>query len=351
MKDATSSIVPMTTTVIIVTLNRPLFLQKCLECLRAQTVPANQVIVVDSSPGDESAKVCSTFSEVLYLRNEHGFGRMTTSRNIGLLQATGDIIAFLDDDSFADREWLSEILRCYEDPATGAAGGRAYNGTPGEKTEGLNAIGTIQPNGTITGNFAADPGRIIEVDHIMGCNMSFRREVVARLGGFREDYPGISGVREDTDMSLRVKALGCRMVFNPMAGVEHVGAPQAVGRRFDARYMFYSARNHVVMLIRNKRFWSGTTWRYFFWQTGSALKALVRGIGKAVVMSFAPVAGIVIGVFSGLTLVGRSGTNAARKDARGEQIREKLSQHGKSIELAGERVSSTAWTDAAAIRS
>jgi GT2 family glycosyltransferase len=77
-----------------------------------------------------------------------------------------------------------------------------------------------------------------------------RREVVARLGGFREDYPGISGVREDSDMCLRVKSLGYHILFNPAACADHIGAPQAKGNRFDYRYTFFGQRNHMVLLIR-----------------------------------------------------------------------------------------------------
>lgn len=241
----------MTTTVIVITLKRPDYIRRCLQCLFAQTLKSDQIIVVDASPDDLTLEVVKEFENVVYLRNPNNIGRMTTSRNIGLKHAFGDIIAFVDDDAFAAPEWLANIVSTYTDPTIGAVGGQALNNQPGELERGVDEIGRLYPDGSIAGYFAADPGKIIEVDHIMGCNMSFRKEVIAQLGGFREDYPGISGKSEDTDMSVRVKKLGYKILFNPEASVLHLGAPQLKGQRFDLRYTFFSERNHICMLMNN----------------------------------------------------------------------------------------------------
>jgi GT2 family glycosyltransferase len=87
------------------------------------------------------------------------------------------------------------------------------------------------------------------VDHGIGANMSFRRSVIARLGGFRDDYPG-TAMREDTDMFVRIKRIGGVAVFAPDAVVDHLPAPHVHGRRFDTRYKLYARRNHMVLLAR-----------------------------------------------------------------------------------------------------
>jgi GT2 family glycosyltransferase len=198
-----------------------------------------------------------------------------------LLAAIGNVVAFLDDDAYAHPAWLEHLLGSYADSAVGAVGGRALNNQPGEAETGAHEIGRLKANGTLTGYFAADPGRTIEVAHVMGCNMSFRREVLAELGGFREDYPGISGVREDTDMCLRVSRLNRRILFNPLACVDHVGAPQAKGRRFDARYMFFAVQNHCVMLQRNFGWSSPFVWRFLGVALADAAARGVRRLGGA----------------------------------------------------------------------
>lgn len=240
-----------TVTVIVVTLNRPKSVERCLDCLSNQTHSPDQVIVVDASPGRETREVVERHPDVLYLRNENGWGQMTASRNIGLLESTGEIIAFVDDDAYAADHWLEALLAAYEDPTVAAVGGQVLSPNPNARPEPIEKIGLFTKDGMIAGCFSADPGKIIEVDHIMGCNMSYRRSVLAELGGLREEYTGISGVREDTDICLRLKALNKKIVFQPRASVVHEGASQAVGRRFDFRYDRYCRRNQVYMLMRN----------------------------------------------------------------------------------------------------
>lgn len=316
----------MTTSVIIVTLNRPECVQRCLHCLLEQTPKPHQIIVVDASADNLTQNVVSEFPAVMYLRNSNGYGRMTASRNIGLKIATGDIIAFLDDDAFAHAGWLANLIATYTEECTGAVGGRALNNQPGEAKQGVGEIGQFKPNGVLTGYFAADPGQVIEVDHVMGCNMSFRREILANLGGFREDYPGISGVREDSDMCLRVKALGYKILFNPRACVDHIGAPQAKGQRFDTRYAFYGQRNHVVLLMRHlglgglglHRYLGYSLSHYGVWEFCKRLSAATVRFG-------AILAGTVLGIASGTKLLLRSGRDPVRHDADAQEIRRALS--------------------------
>jgi GT2 family glycosyltransferase len=313
----------MTSTVIVVTLNRPACVDRCLSCLIAQYRSCDQIIVVDASADTLTRDVVAKFEGVLYLRNENGFGRMTASRNIGLLHATGDIIAFVDDDAYAEPQWLVELIKTYEEggASVGAVGGRVI----GDGTDAAAGIGVIRANGTIAGNFGADPGRTIEVDHVMGCNMSFRREVLAKLGGFREDYPGISGVREDTDMLLRVRGAGYKVLFNPRAVVEHVAAPQARGRRFDWRYRYFTIHNHLVLLRRHYG-WGRRLLLYLMHEAADTAWQVCRNTVAAVVGPIVFGAGTVVGTIRALKY--KRGL-PCRTDVRAEAIRTALkANHG-----------------------
>ncbi len=175
---------------------------------------------------------------------------MATARNLGYRMTSGEVLAFIDDDAFAEPDWLEHLLPFYADPTVGAVGGRQIRRQPGELEEGVDAIGQLQPDGTITGNFAADPGRPVSVDHLLGANMSFRRSVLDRIGGIHEGYGGTC-VREETDLCLRVAHAGFRLVYTPDAVVEHLAAPYAKGKRFDLRYVYWAQKNHLIVLIRN----------------------------------------------------------------------------------------------------
>jgi GT2 family glycosyltransferase len=206
-------------------------------------------------------------------------------------------------------------------------GGRALNGQPGEENQGLEEIGRLKPNGFLSGHFAADPGSVIEVDHIIGCNMSFRRDVLARLGGFREDALGISGLCEDSDICLRVQTMGYKLRFQPAACVDHVGAPQARGRRFGIAYEFYHRRNSAIMLIRNFGL-APIVWRFPIAITGHMARELMHGLAKAGARFIASFAGLLVGVVTGISIYARDGCEPERRDAAGQAIRAALGKEG-----------------------
>lgn len=318
----------MTLTVIIPTYNRPDCVRRCLECLMAQEPGPDQIIVVDASPDTRTRDVVAEFEGVEYLRNERGAGFMTHSRNIGLTRARGEVVAFLDDDAFAHPGWTRNIVSAYSDPSVGGVGGRALNRHPDEETTGADRIGRITRAGELTGFFAADPGQIIKVDHIIGCNMSFRREVLQELGGLRDDYPGTE-LREETDLCFRVRKLGYHLLFTPYAVVDHIGAPQGKGQRFDLRYAYYAQRNHLVLLLRNFGPLAPIVWRYL----GRSL--LVHGVlefARRIAAAFARLgillAGTATGIAAGLWLALTQGTGPIRHGREAEELREKMGRDG-----------------------
>lgn len=234
-------------TVCIVTYERPEFLARCLASLQ-RNAPDTPVVVVDASRVGASS-AAAAHPGALYVHRPELAGWMTRSRNEALLHAGGDIIAFLDDDVVVSEGWRRGLLDAFaSELRPDAVAGRTRNLQPGEDEYDL-PIGRLRDDGTLTAGFAAVRDGLEIVDHGIGANMSFRREMLARLGGFRDDYPG-TAMREDTDMFLRVKRVGGVTVFAPLAVVDHLPAPHVKGRRFDTRYKLYGRRNHMVMLAR-----------------------------------------------------------------------------------------------------
>ncbi|MDQ0613768.1 GT2 family glycosyltransferase [Microbacterium sp. W4I4] len=236
-------------TVCVVTYERTAFLVRCLASLAAHAGDV-EVVVVDASARDDRAAAETAFPGAQYVHRPDLAGWMTRSRNAALLHVHGDVVAFLDDDVVISEGWQSGLLAAFAaTPAPDAVAGRTRNLQPGEETYEL-PIGRLREDGTLTAGFASLPAGPVPVDHGIGANMSFRREMIARLGGFRDDYPG-TAMREDTDMFLRVKQLGGLTVFAPDAVVDHLPAPHVKGRRFDTRYKLYGRRNHLVLLARH----------------------------------------------------------------------------------------------------
>lgn len=305
---------PATAAVLIATYNRPAYLQRCLERLERQTVAPSRVIVVDSSPDDLSEAVAGAH-DVVYLRNPLGRGHTATSRMLGVSVAgDADVIAFIDDDAYAEPDWLEQLLRRYDDPSVGGVGGRASNNQPGEETQGLDAIGMFLPDGTLTGNFAADPGEDVAVDHFLGANMSLRLAAVRAVGGIQDYYPGTC-LREESEIALRMRLAGYTMIYAPDALVEHVAGTYAKGSRFNARYSYFAQRNHFVLLGRvvgrhDPRFrrYVGVAARQWRGDLAYAVRALgrgrllgdesiVSGVGRGLTKAAATGAGIAAGLW------------------------------------------------------
>lgn len=237
----------LTASVVIPTYNRVEYIDTCLEHVRRQTVAPVDVIVVDASPDDGTQDIVGRHPWVTYVRSPHGRGTTATSRAIGLECSSGDVVVYLDDDAYPAPTWLAELLKRYGPPDVAGVGGRTDNGRPEEELEGLEEIGKILPNGQLTGNFAARSSGDVEVDHLLGANMSMRRDVIQKLGGIRDFYPGTC-LREESDIALRARSAGYRLIYTPDALVRHVGGTYARGRRFDLRYEYFGARNHAVLL-------------------------------------------------------------------------------------------------------
>ena len=235
--------------VCVVTYERPEFLRRCLESLRAGLDERAEIVVVDASEVDRRELVRAIDAAVMFVHAPGLAGWMTRSRNAALRRVRGEVVSFLDDDVVLRPGWQAAVLGAFEDPTVSAVAGRTCNGAPGEERY-ERPVGRLLSDGTLTDGFASLPDSPVDVDHGIGANMSFRRSVLAELGGFRDDYPG-PALREDTDIFLRVRAIGGRTLFVPGAAVDHLPAPHVRGARFDTRYKLYGRRNHMVLLARD----------------------------------------------------------------------------------------------------
>lgn len=306
--------------VCIVTYERPDFLRRCLESLRAGLDEHAEIVVVDASAADRRELVRSIDPAVVFVHAPELAGWMTRSRNAALRRVRGEVVSFLDDDVVLRPGWQAAVLSAFDDPTVSAVAGRTCNGTPGEERYDR-PVGRLLSDGTLTDGFASLPGSPVDVDHGIGANMSFRRSVLAELGGFRDDYPG-TALREDTDIFLRVRAIGGRSLFVPDAAVDHLPAPHVRGARFDTRYKLYGRRNHMVLLARDGGIRSPLLRRWMRLQfrgvsTPRGLGAKVRRLGVTLV-------GIGWGAAAMLRDAGWHPLPPRREDLAGREIRAAL---------------------------
>jgi cellulose synthase/poly-beta-1,6-N-acetylglucosamine synthase-like glycosyltransferase len=139
----------------------------------------------------------------------HLGGARTTAAEL----ATGDVLAFLDDDAAATPEWLLHLTGHYADPGVVAVGGAPVARYEEERPRWI----PFECNWIFGCAYRGLPERVGPIDHMIGANMSVRREVLMSWGGFQSDN------HDDMDLSHRaIHAHGAdAVIYDPSAIVHH----------------------------------------------------------------------------------------------------------------------------------
>jgi cellulose synthase/poly-beta-1,6-N-acetylglucosamine synthase-like glycosyltransferase len=220
----------MNITVIVPTYRRPKDLARCLEGLKQQACPADEVIVTVRDTDDETWTFLEKFdSGLLPLRTVTvKVTGVIAAMNSGLDVSTGDIVAFIDDDAAPHTDWLIRIEAHFlADDSLGGVGGRDIMYEGNQLVEGEKEIvGKIQWFGRMIGNHHFGTGKAREVDILKGVNMSFRQTAIANLR-FDERMLGRGAqVHFEVGFCGLLKKAGWKLIYDPEVLVDHYRAPR-----------------------------------------------------------------------------------------------------------------------------
>jgi glycosyltransferase involved in cell wall biosynthesis len=209
-------------------------LELALLSLVQQTLPSSnfEIIVVDNGSRDRTPTVVAEFGKI--------FGGLRyicapspglhVARHRGLREATGDILAFVDDDIEAFPKLLASIELAFENPKVALVGGKSLPKHEGQLPEWLSAMWL--PN--TVGDRILSPLSLIDLGErtkiidpllVFGCNFSIRRTVLIEANGFHPDGLPSELVRFRGDgenyVSRYVAAKGLDAFYHPEASVYH----------------------------------------------------------------------------------------------------------------------------------
>lgn len=182
-------------------------IRECLEALERVDYPDYEVIVVDDGSTDGTGEIALEYRcRVISTPN----GGLSVARNVGAEAASGEIVAYLDDDAYPDSDWLRYLARTFRSTDYVAVGGPNIP-PPGD---GLVA--------ECIGHAPGGPIHVLlsdrEAEHLPGCNLAVRRERLQAIGGFDPQFR-VAG--DDVDFCWRLQEAGGRLGFNPAAAVFH----------------------------------------------------------------------------------------------------------------------------------
>jgi cellulose synthase/poly-beta-1,6-N-acetylglucosamine synthase-like glycosyltransferase len=190
------------------------YLWEALEHLDELDYPDLEIIVLPDQLSQECAWVGK--HQVTFVPT--GPIKPGEKRDIGVETSSGEILAFLDDDTYPTTDWLSNAVTHFTDLSVGAVGGPAA--TPPADGFLQKSSGLVYQSWLGGGNFAYRYTPMIQqdVDDYPTCNLLVRRNVFRMAGGFDTTYwPG-----EDTKLCLAiVHDLNLRIVYEPAALVYH----------------------------------------------------------------------------------------------------------------------------------
>ncbi|TNC26463.1 glycosyltransferase [Amycolatopsis alkalitolerans] len=210
-----------------------------LVAVRAQTAPAGEIIlVVDHNPAFEQ-RAAAEFDDVLVVANSGRRG-LSGARNTAIELAKGEVIVFLDDDAVPEPDWLEELLAGYRDPRVLGVGGSARPVWPdGHRSPLLPArgSGTGELDWVVGCTYTGQPEAEAPVRNLMGCNMSFRREVFELAGLFTEDLGRVGRTPlgcEETELCIRLHHASpdSLVLFRPSSVVRHRVTPDRLTWRY-----------------------------------------------------------------------------------------------------------------------
>lgn len=229
-----------TVTVIIANYNGALYLPELLDDLRNQSRADFQTVIVDDASSDDSMRILREREraggelEIVSSPFNRGF---IESCFLGLKQATGRYLCFLNNDTRLERDFIARNLRILEDnPSIGALTCRIVDKSGNNWFSGGKIVRGIPR--VLTDDFQG----IREVDWIAATAIFYRRQILEEIGFWKKEY---RMYHEDVELSLRIRRdtdYHLCIFSDPLVKHLEPGTSQSVSRHF-----YYHFRNLILL--------------------------------------------------------------------------------------------------------
>ena len=180
---------------IVCTRNGSATLRACLASLVALNYPDFEILVIDDGSSDATAEIATSFSEVRYHFQDHA--GLSVARNLGAKRATGTILAYTDDDCITHPDWLLHLSHAFSDAGVVAAGGPNIPPPPRNHIERVVAAAPGAPAHVLLND--------VEAEHLPGCNLAIRKDILERISGFQAVFMAAG---DDVDICWRLREHG-----------------------------------------------------------------------------------------------------------------------------------------------
>lgn len=187
----------------------------CLESLCDQTVENKcfEVIVVNDGGNTQLLRDLDSFGDRLNIRYFYQRNKgPAAARNLGIRNAKGDIVLFLDDDSLPTRNWLKAVITAWETfPNCDGIGGF----TVSDVTDSMYCRVNSDFFNWYLREYSGDDLH----PFLVTCNAGYRKSILSKIGYFDERFRNASG--EDRDLNIRISRIGGKLRLDESILVYH----------------------------------------------------------------------------------------------------------------------------------
>ncbi|HEV8581917.1 MAG TPA: glycosyltransferase [Thermoanaerobaculia bacterium] len=255
--------------VVVCTRNRAHILAQSSAALLAIDYPPDrwEVLIVDNRSTDDTLKVAHEIArrspDRVRVIEERELG-LSASRNAGIREARGDIIAFIDDDAFPESGWLRTLVEVLQQGDALVAGGPVE---PWFQAELPAWFGDRYQPYLAAWDRGTEVHSLTYNDYPRGNNIAFRRVVFERYGYFSR-HLGRTGSSllscEETELCLRVERGGDRILYAPGARIRHLTVTDRLTPEWLARRFFAQGRSEAIVEWRHAG-WRGLGRGWLHW--------------------------------------------------------------------------------------
>ena len=229
--------------VVIVTYNSAVHICRCLDALQTQPDQPDEIIVYDNASTDGTPSMVQvSYPSVMLIAGDSNIG-FAAANNRAAARAIGDCLVFLNPDTMVQPGWMPPLLDALDsDDTVGAV-------TPqilfAKHPHFINACGNqVHLSGLTYCLRLGEPamaGRPVDVSAVSGAAFAIRRLAFEQMGGFEER---LFLYYEDTDVSLRLRCAGWRILVAPDSHVWH-----DYQASFTPSKVYYLERNRYLSLF------------------------------------------------------------------------------------------------------
>jgi glucosyl-dolichyl phosphate glucuronosyltransferase len=238
--------------VIVCSFNRCNYLPKLLESLKTQTLSKErfEILIVDNNSTDDTMKIVNTFQDSIFnlkyiFESRQG---LSISRNRGMRETESPLVVYIDDDAYAEPEWLASFVESFEkDDRVVCVGGPVKLDWQGEKPDWI----PEKYESLFTSvDYGSEERYLTAGNYLVGANMGFRKDWLKEQGGFpenlgRKGYCLISG--EEALIYKKVFESGNKVLYHPDAKVWHRVTNERKTKRWFFRRLFWDGATQPIL--------------------------------------------------------------------------------------------------------